>query len=266
LKQYFNTIKDFDADIVISDFESFSFLYAHVHNKPLISIDNMQIINRTILGIEIPKSETKNHTIAKAVIKSKVPFAQHYFISTFFETEIRKKNTSFVPPIIRSEILEANSSLGEHIVVYQTSTSANDLIDNLTQIANQKFIVYGLNKDEEIKNVTLKKFSEQGFIDDLSSAKAVLANGGYSFISEAIYLKKPIYSVPIQNQFEQFVNASYIDLLKYGKHAEEFDQPSIKTFINNIPFYQSQLANYHQSGNTLLFKELDAYINSIIDK
>jgi len=44
---YFDLIKEaFAPRLVISDFESWTYLYAKVHGLPIVSIDNMQIINR----------------------------------------------------------------------------------------------------------------------------------------------------------------------------------------------------------------------------
>ena len=43
---YFELISDFKPDVVISDFESFSYLYGRNHRLPVISVDNMQVINR----------------------------------------------------------------------------------------------------------------------------------------------------------------------------------------------------------------------------
>src|SRR5688572_467797 len=43
----------FKANLVISDFESFSYFFAKLHKLPLISIDNMQVMNRCNLDITI---------------------------------------------------------------------------------------------------------------------------------------------------------------------------------------------------------------------
>lgn len=48
-----------------------------------------------------------------------------------------------------------------------------------------KNFIYNIGKELAIK----KPFSEKGFIQDLSSTKVVITNGGFSFISEAVYLK-----------------------------------------------------------------------------
>ena len=229
--------EQFHPELIISDFESFTYLFAKYHRLPVISIDNMQIINRCTLDITIPAAERNNYVIAKNIVKGKVPNSDHYFISTFFNLPVRKERTTLVPPIIRQEILETHSSAGNHLLVYQTSTSQKNLIPLLQQLPNEKFLVYGFNKEEEHGNVQLKAFSEAEFIQNLASAKAVLANGGFSLLSEAVYLHKPICSVPIANQFEQFLNAAQVQKLRYGRYFPEFSADALKAFIYDIQVF-----------------------------
>jgi uncharacterized protein (TIGR00661 family) len=263
LKVYFKTLQHHRFDAVISDFESFTNFYAKVHQVPLISIDNMQVINRAILDIDIPASEKSNFKLAKAIIKIKVPKAQQYLITSFFEPPIRKKRTMYVPPIIREQMIAATPSVNNHIVVYQTSTSQLDLVETLKQFPKETFYVFGFNQEKKSGNVQLKKFSETEFISLLASAKAVFANGGFSFISEAIYLHKPILTVPIANQFEQFVNASYVQQLGYGLHAHAFDKINIQLFLKQLPTFKNKMTQYNQQGNQQLFAQLKAVLQSI---
>ena len=46
IKAYFEIADSFRPDVVISDFESWSYLYAVNHALPVVSLDNMQIVNR----------------------------------------------------------------------------------------------------------------------------------------------------------------------------------------------------------------------------
>ena len=84
-EKYIKVHKEFKPDLVISDFESFSFFYAKKYKLPIISIDNMQVIDRCELDIKIAKEEKKNMLVAKSVIKLKVPNCNHYLISSFFD-------------------------------------------------------------------------------------------------------------------------------------------------------------------------------------
>lgn len=248
---------NFVPDIVISDFESFSFFFAKEHRLPLISIDNMQVMDRCVLDITIRKEEKNNYRLAKAIVQTKVPGCDQYFISSFFDAEIKKKNTAIVPPIVRKIIQEAKTSKGKHIVMYQTSSSLNTVKEVLQQLPGETFYVYGMNRDQAVGNAIFKPFSEAGFIKDLASAKAVIANGGFSFISEAVYLKKPVYSFPIANQFEQWMNAAYIEKLGYGRHFDTLSADHLKAFLYDLPLFEKKLASYEQKGNEVLFRELD---------
>lgn len=258
--EYLELKKNFKPDLVISDFETFTTLFAKKHDLPLISIDNMQVINRCKLDIPIPSSEKNNYTISKSIVKVKVPNAQEYFISSFFEAQVVKEGTTLVPPIVREAIIDAQVQAGNHILMYQSSSNINKVIEVLHQIPEYTFYVYGFNKDLVNKNIIFKTFSEDGFVSDLAAAKAVIANGGFSFISEAVYLKKPIYTFPLQDQFEQFVNASYIEKLGYGRHFEQLTADNLKAFLFDINKFNSNLASYIQNGNTVLFEKLKRYL------
>lgn len=260
LKRYNEIEKKFKPDLVITDFESSAYYYAKYRNIPVISIDNMQIMNRRKLAITIPKEEKNNYSLAKNIVKVKVPSCNHYLITSFFAAEIEKKNTSIVPPIIRDEIIQVSTSIKNHILVYQSSSAQNTMVDVLKQLPNEHFIVYGFNKDEELGNITFKKFSQTGFINDLASCKAVISNGGFSLISEAVYLHKPVYSFPVKNQFEQFMNAAYIEQLGYGRHFESIQIDSLKSFLYDLETFRKTISSYEQKGNEILFEELEMLI------
>ena len=50
-------------------------------------------------------------------------------------------------------------------------------------------------------------------------------------ISEAIYLKKPVLSVPVRKQFEQIVNGSYLAKLGYGEVHKSLNKEIIEDFF-----------------------------------
>lgn len=254
--------REFDPEVVISDFESFTYYYAKFHGLPLVSVDNMQAINRCDLDLAIPDGERENHALAKAIIKAKVPFCDLYLVSAFFRAEPRKPRTEIIPPILREAILSAAPTESDHIVVYQTSTSQDDLLPCLQAVRGSRFKVYGFNRSESHGNVELMKFSEDGFIADLASARAVVTNGGYSLISEAVYLHKPVLSFPLKGQFEQFVNGAQIERMGYGRRFEDFHPDAIKAFLHDLDLFRENLAGYVQDGNQATFAAVDRFLAS----
>jgi len=252
-------------DVVISDFESFTYYFAKAHSLPLLSIDNMQVINRCDMGFQVPEEEDTNYRLAKGIIKAKVPFCNRYLVTSFFHAPPRKKNTTIIPPILRHSILDAKKLSEEppasHITVYQTATSQADLIAGLQTLPQEKFLVYGFNREEDHGNVQLRKFSEDGFIRDLATGKAVITNGGFSLISEAVYLHRPICSFPLAGQFEQFVNGAQVEQMGYGRRFSTFHPDSVKSFLYDLGKFQNTISAYIQNGNVDTFAAVDAFLS-----
>jgi uncharacterized protein (TIGR00661 family) len=263
VKGYFTLKANFKPDLVISDFESFSYLFAKRHGIPVISIDNMQVMNRCKLDIKVPEEEKDNFKMAKTIVKMKVPNISHYLITAFFDAEPRKENTTMVKPILRDAIIKTHTSEKKHILVYQSTSNQSNVVSLLQQTPTEEFFMYGFNKDEKHGNVILKTFSKQGFIDDLASCKAVITNGGFSLISEAIYFHKPIYSYPLQGQFEQYLNAAYVDKMGYGRNFKTLHPDSLKAFLYDVSVFKSNLSSYEQDGNGELFERLDGLIGKV---
>jgi len=258
-RQYWQLLHGFRPEVVISDFESFSYFFAKLLRVPVISIDNMQIISRAHLDVTVPAEEHESYDVARYLVRAKLPRARHYLITTFFELPLRLRyaeRTTLVPSIIRPEIQAVQPSRGTYILVYQTATNQTDLVEILQQLPEQEFRVYGFNKDENHGNVLLRPFSEAGFIAELAASRAVLTNGGFSLISEAVYLHKPVCAVPIPAQFEQWLNAAEIEKRGYGRHFEAITAANVQAFLADLPQFETALASYQQNGNEVLFARL----------
>lgn len=252
----------FQAQLVISDFDSWSYFYAKRHRLPVISIDNMQVINRCSHDTRVVGSKRRFY-LTRAAIKVKLPRAQHYFMTSFFQAPVRKGRSSLVPPILRPEILAAKREPGSHILVYQTQAKNPQLLKQLMALPYD-FKIYGLNRDERRDRLHFRPFSQTGFVDDLRTARAVIAGGGFSLMSEAVHLGVPMLSIPIRKQYEQELNARYLEKLGYGQCFQgQLTGAVVQDFLERVPEYQAQLARYPRQGNGRLFQELDRSLEAL---
>jgi uncharacterized protein (TIGR00661 family) len=260
VRTYFELVESFSPDVVISDFESFSYLFGRRHALPVISIDNIQVINRCTHAPALLAGHEGNFELIRSVVKGKLPGAFHYLISTFFFPPVRKPHTTLAPSILRPEILEARSEQGEHLLVYQTATGNTALIEQLKALG-VPCRIYGFRRDltADVRegDLLFRPFSEAGFIEDLRTARAVVGGGGYTLMSEAVYLRKPMLSVPVGGQFEQVLNALYLQELGYGAYARELDGAVLGGFLERVPDCVAALTGYRQDGNTVLLGALD---------
>ncbi len=252
IRKYFELVEAFKPDVVVSDFESFSYLFAQNHRLPVISVDNMQVINRCKHEPSLLSGHEDAFELTRSLVKAKMPGAFHYLVTTFFYPPVRKERTTLAPSILRPEILAARSEPGEHLLVYQTSTTNAGLLETLKS-SKLPCRVYGVKReltaDLVDENLTFRPFSEAGFIDDLRTARAVIAGGGFTLMSEAVYLRKPTLSVPVVGQFEQVINALYLEQLGYGMYARELTSESLAEFLKRVPRCAEALLGYRQEGN-----------------
>ncbi|MBI4453646.1 hypothetical protein HY636_03305 [Candidatus Woesearchaeota archaeon] len=264
-------IKEFKPDVIINDFEHLSAYAAFFNKIPLISIGNHNVISNA--HICIPLKYLWESIKSKLVITFVIPSSNYYFITTFFKPAIKNrflKNTEYLPIIIRDEIkaIKPIKSINQiktikqqsndYILVYQTSKTNNSLL-NLLKRFDKKFVVYGFNVDKTDGNILFKSFKEKEFYKDMANCSAVIINGGFSLMSEAIYLKKPVYSEPVKHQFEQILNAIYLQKLGYGMFAETSSKESLLAFFSKLDEYKKNL-------NSLGTKKLDNDFDKAIVK
>jgi uncharacterized protein (TIGR00661 family) len=262
VEEFLRMSEGFAPDAVVSDFESFAYAFGKLHDLPVISIDNMQVLDRCALDVEIPEAYAQDFRLAKAVVKGKLPGCHHYLVTSFFFPPVRKERTTLFPPILRDEILRASPSRGDHLLVYQTSTTNDELLRVLRE-AGVPCRVYGFRRSERLGNVELRDFSEEGFVEDLASCRGVLASGGFSLMGEAVYLGKPLLAVPVRKQFEQVLNALYLRKLGYGEHHEALGPETVRAFVGRLDGYAENLARHRQDGNTLILAALDRLLAEI---
>lgn len=253
-EELYKKARKLSPDVIVTDFEIYATMVSKLLSIPLISLDNIHMITQT--AIDYPPKHQGEMLKAKGVIKSYVIKPKIHILTSFFYPKIKpKKRAVLYPPVIREDVLKLKPTIEDYIIVYQTSKESVKLVEQLKSL-NEKFIVYGFNKDEVDENLTYKLFNENEFYNDLASAKAVICNGGFTFISEAISLKKPIYSVPAIGNFEQTLNGFYVQKLGYGEYHEEMSPKKVEKFLKRLPKYQEKLAKVKKTNNDGIVNEL----------
>lgn len=258
IKLLYNIARAFRPDIIVSDFEAFSNILSKLLGIPLISLDNIHILTQCRLGL--PERYLSEKIVAGGVIRLFINRPKKYLITTFFYPEIKNtEKAELFPPVLRDEILNLKPVNDDQILVYQTSDSNLELISTLKSI-NEKFVIYGFNMEKEDENLHFRKFNENQFFKDFESCKAVVSNGGFTLISESIYLKKPIFCIPVKRQPEQTVNAMYIEKLGYGEFQESLTKENFEGFLNKLELYRESLNSFKHGGNQEIFDALDESI------
>ncbi len=257
-----DVIKELDPDLILTDYEYFTPIAARRAGRPCISIDHQHVITQCLY--DPPRQQQLSRLLTGSVIRGLYSKADYYLIISFFHLPPRDpRRAEVLPSVVKRSVTELSPSRGEHVLVYQTSPTFHRLLPVLEQI-DRPFYIYGLGEASPRKNLIFKKPSEAEFLNDLASCAFVIANGGHNVLSEALFLGKPVFSFPIANAYEQFINAYHLEKLGYGRYSLS-PTPDPRILIE----FESKLADYEAAvsagcffGNDTLKAKLERMIEA----
>ena len=256
VKKFHQLIKSFKPDLCISDFEPIVPILSYLNKLPLISLDNQHRI--TNLEFKVPKKYHRDYLRAKAVIKAFILKADCFIIASFSSAAIKKKKTFVVSPIIRESVKKIKPKYGNKILVYLTRKDSRVL--KVLKNINENFVIYGYNANKKDKNLTFK--TRKTFLQDLANCKAIIAGSGFTLMSEALYLNKPYFAIPLKGQFEQVLNSLFLKQAEFGDYSDSLEEKDIIYFLYNLEKYKKNLKKYKFDFNKL-FKVLDQQLKKV---
>jgi len=267
-----DAFKEFRPDVAITDFEPFVPMARALSDIPLLSVDHQHILSQ--YRLEYPYAWRGDYLQARAVVDSLARRADHYFVTSFFFPPPRPRyarRATLVGPVLRREVLlraaraqmqGASQVAGAPILLYATTAEAR-LALLLMEGRKETCVAYGFADESGRRgNIDFRPPSTEGFLEDLAEAHAVVTNGGYTLMSEALALGKPVYAIPIRNQFEQMMNGHYLERLGYGLYDLEPRPARLTMFLEGWSYFRNNIARDRArfQGNEPFFDLLDEHL------
>ncbi|HWB63584.1 MAG TPA: glycosyltransferase family protein [Chitinophagales bacterium] len=211
-------------DLIISDFEPITLWGAMLAGVKRVGIGNMY----SVTSDKFPKTKGSTMTkfFARVMCPARNKIAMHF-----------QKFDDFVYyPVIRNEIRHAIPGNKNFTLVYLNSYSDEELLHcfNTEMFANEKFVIYSKTSNTCYKqgNCTVKALDNYTFTQDIINCSGVLTAGGFQTISEALYLGKKLFVIPIKKQSEQISNARVLAEMGVAT-STELKAGEIKTWLEN---------------------------------
>ncbi len=254
--------RPFEPDLVVSDFEPFTAWWAWRNKIPLVSLDNEHLL--TACRLEHPLRYLVPRLSAMAVTRSIAAWASGYIVTNFFDAPLKRNNAVLVPPIVRPVVTTLTPSRAGHIVVYWTTgTEERRVREVLQKFSDRRFHVYGFNKDVTIGNCVFKRPSMEGFLADIASADGIVASAGLSLISECMYLRKKMFVIPLPGQYEQILNAHYVDKLGLGLASRRLNVKAMGRFLASLDEPISQDSRIRWPDNDAFYDNLEEVLGRL---
>ncbi len=211
-------------DIIINDFEPVSAWACYFKRKPCIALSHQC----AVLSSKAPLPRHRDR-IGKFILKHYAPATARY--GFHFE----KFNDQTYTPVIRKQVRELFVSNKGHYTVYLPSYSDKKIVKILSRFNDVKWEVYSKHNKElyNCKNISIRPIHNEEFLESMASSSGILCGAGFETPSEALFLKKKLLVVPMENQYEQHCNAAALQYLgvRVLKNLKKKQLPKIEKWL-----------------------------------
>ena len=265
IRQITQLIEAWQPQLAITDFEPFLPRAAELTGLRCISLDHQGVI--PFARPALPLDQQIPALAARSVVWLTDYHTEAHFATSFYYPPLPPgTNVEFFPPILRQKVLDIAPRDDGHVVVYQTSSSVTRLPELLKQLPFHFKVFAFEERSGDDGNISYYPRADERFIEEVGSASWVLTNGGYTLMSEALYLGKPVFSLPVAWQFEQWLNACYLQDLGYGLMCDDLRDFSVKMqeFLGRLGRYRLNLAREKFFGNELALARVLTFLPAAV--
>lgn len=206
-------------DLMVTDFEPSMPVAARQGNLPLLSVDNQHRFSHCSV-LDLPLGLRWYARLVGSYIRLALGQPQAAIVSTFCPEYLQPNShgTILVPAIIRSAVAEQTPSDAGFVLAYVRDSIRERLLDCLEAL-DLPCVVYGVPPTARRGNLLVKPISPE-FVNDLAKCRCVISTAGHQLISEACYLGKSLMAIPEPGQYEQYVNAFYLEKIGGGLRCD----------------------------------------------
>jgi uncharacterized protein (TIGR00661 family) len=200
-KRILKEIRDFPVekyDLIINDFE---FISAHAGKRKHVPV--MAFSHQVALLSEFTPKPSGINPAGNFILEHYAP--SQYAVGLHF----RAYDDYIFTPVIRKEVRSLQSRDMGHYTVYLPAVGDREITDILQLIPEIKWEVFSRNaKYPSIeKNVSIRPVQNDQFLRSFETCTGILTGAGFETPSEALFLNKKLFVIPIKGQYEQYFNA-----------------------------------------------------------
>ncbi len=117
---------------------------------------------------------------------------------------------------------------------YDLLLAVDRFLNDSLQRLDRRCVIYGASPEACRGCVEAKPLSP-GFVRDLARCSCIISTAGHQLISEALCLGKPVLAVPEPGQYEQSINALYLERMGGGRrcHWKALSAERVREFVDS---------------------------------
>lgn len=244
-------LENSNTDMVITDFDPSLPRAAKSAGIPFISFDHQHFLTTYDLS-SLPCRLQLRASFMEPAVNLFYSGQIETIVSSFYFPPVRKNRAEVkqIGVLLGKEVLQAQKSTGNHIVVYIRKFAGPEFVDALKNCGCD-VRVYGLGNLPSTGRVSFHEINLHSFVEDLSSSRGLITTAGNQVVGEALYLEKPVLAIPEPGNFEQEINAHFLEKSGAGitLPLEMINANTIKKFLDSSEKYKSQIDSEKLKGN-----------------
>ena len=256
------------ADLVITDFEPTLPRAARLAGLPVIGLDHQSAFTHGDFG-ELPGPLRRHARLIGAVVRAWTPRPDLQISSSFYRprpgrTAARRAGSvHFVGVLLREAVRAAMPTRGDHIVAYLRPGTRPEALEAL-RASHCEVRLYGVEGVRDGGSLAKRPVSEDGFISDLASCRAVVTTAGNQLLGEAIHLGKPILAMPEPGNREQEINGWFLGESGAGQviSCAQLSKEVLRSFLANERRYQKAGRDLDVDGTGRALELIEAAIHA----
>ncbi len=253
--------KSRDIQLVISDSEAWTHRVARKLKLPRISFDHVGII--AYCKPHFPPDLWLSGMRDAIGYRQLMGIPERILIASFYPAEGAYPGVKVVGPMLRDEVKRLKPRDGDFLLCYfnKGEHQYRPHIDRALRLLDCPVVIYGTPHRGRVDNLDFRAPSNEWFLHDLASCKAVLSTAGNQLIGEAMHFGKPFLAAP-EEAFEQRLNAYMIERMGIGMRADlkRLTPSDVDRFLANHAFYRSNMRDHAGDGRAEATAALHGYI------
>lgn len=186
-------------DLVLNDFDCITSMACAYKKVPSVNFGHQA----SFQSAKTPRPE-KPSKVGEWILQNYARASQ--YIGLHFECY----DDFIFSPVIKKEILQAESRNDGHITIYLPSYCDRQLQHLLEPFKDHRFQVFSRQSKETrtVGHITYIPVSKTAFNRSLATCHGIVCGAGFETPAEALHLKKKMIAIPIRGQYEQMCNAA----------------------------------------------------------
>jgi uncharacterized protein (TIGR00661 family) len=188
-------------------------------------------------------------------------------VSSFYRGGAHDPRVRFVGPLLRPQVLHRRATRGAHLLVYlnRGAYQLSARVERALRALAMPVVVYGSPRRGLDGNLDFREPSNELFLDDLASCRAVFSTAGNQLVGEAIWFGKPMLVMP-EHTVEQRLNAAAVERLGIGLQVPhtEVDVQAMQTFLAREESFRASMRHAVSDGREEALAAIESFARALV--